>query len=159
MREDKLLSPGGIHGGFLLRREAAKAISSIEILASRTPGGKTAAAKELSAAFTDWASKLAGFIESVLPTVTTRIRTATNTVVVTCSEALQPRANVPLTAFTFAPARTVTAIVVTGSTITITATGAVAGDTLTYVKPTDAKLTIKDLAGNELAAFATQAVA
>lgn len=157
MREDNLPSPGAISNGFLLRREAAKAISNAEIVASRTPGGKTAGAKSLQTFFTGCAAALATLVEAVLPTVTTRIRTAANTVVITCSEALQPGSSTPLTAFVFAPARTVTAIVISGSTITITATGAVAGDTVAYTKP--ATFPVKDLAGNELATFTAAAVA
>lgn len=161
MRDTSLTSPGLLSNGFLLRREAAKAISAIEIAARATSGGKTSSAKQLKAFFDSCSSALTALVDSVLPTVTTRVRTAANTVVITCSEPLSPSTSVPLTSFVFAPARTVTAVVVSGSTITITATGALAGDTVAYTAPTNgsAHLGVQDLAGNKLASFAAAAVA
>ena len=163
MRVDTLLSPGILSQGFLLRKTAAQAISSIEITAKVTPGGKTAAAARLSAFFSDCVTKLATYVEVVLATVTTRVRTAVNTATITFTEELQPSTSVPLTSVVFSPVRTVTAITVTGSTMVITATGVVATDTITYTPPVPAiqsagnpvlqSLGARDLAGNLVATF------
>lgn len=155
MRIDSLLSPGSLIQAYQLRKSACLAISQVETLARFTSGGKTAQAAKLSAFFSDCVSKLAAYVEVVLPTVTTRVRTATNTATITFSEALSPSTSVPLTSVVFTPARTVTAINVTGSTMVITATGVIATDTITYTPPTNgnAHLGVKDLAGNFAAGF------
>jgi len=48
---------------------------------------------------------------------------------------------------------------VSGTTITITATGAVSGDTVAYTAPALMSQQVLDGAGNALASFATTAVA
>lgn len=163
MRDTALPSPGILSQGFLLRRTAAAAISAVEITARLTPGGKTKGAAQLSAFFTACVAALASLVEVVLPTVTTRVRTAVNTAVVTFNEPLDPSTSVPLTSIVFTPARVVTAIVVSGSTVTVTATGVIATDTITYTPPAAAAgqagpdgvktLGIKDRAGNLAATF------
>jgi hypothetical protein len=160
MRVDSLVSPGILAQGYLLRRTAAQAISSVEITAKSTPGGKTQGAKTLKAFFDACSAALTALVDAALPTVLTRVRTAANTVVVTFNESLATSNSVPLSAFVFTPARVVTAVVVTGTTVTITATGAIVGDTVTYTKPADQLSAggtynpgIKDLAGNAAATF------
>jgi hypothetical protein len=156
MRDTNLVSPGVLSNGFQLRREAAKAISTVEILASKTPGGKTAQAARLSAFFTSCLSALAGFVDTVAETVSSRVRTAANTATVTFTGALDPSTSVPLTAFVVQATgggaiRPTTAVVVTGSTIVVTATGAIATDVITYTAP--ATLYVRDAAQNKIANF------
>lgn len=163
MRDTTLPSPGVLAQGHNLRRTAAAAISAVEITARRTPGGKTLGARQLSDFFTACATSLASLVDATLATVVSRVRTGANTAVVTMSEALDPSTSVPLTSIVFTPARVVTAIVVAGSTITVTATGVIATDTITYTPPAapvpgvaeDGRkhLGVKDLAGNPVATF------
>lgn len=157
MRDTNLVSPGILSNGFTLRREAAKAISTIEIAASKTAGHKTQAAARLSAFFTSCVTALSGFVDIVAETVSTRVRTAANTATVTFTGALDPSTSVPLSAFvvqaTAAGAiRPTTAVVVTGSTVVVTATGAIATDVITYTKPTTG-IVVRDAAGNPVATF------
>lgn len=161
MRDTSIVSPGLLSNGFLLRREAAKAISAIEMQAARTPGGKTQAAAKLSAFFTDCVSKLSTLIEAVLATVSTRVRTNSTTATITMTEALQPSTSVPLSCFTIG-ARVLSGVVVTGSTIVITGVAITAADVVTYTppaltpsagNPTGQSLGVRDLAGNLVATF------
>lgn len=159
MRESQLPSPGLVNVyGPRLRRDCANAISGVQIVASKS-GGKTRQANQLHAFFTACATALASLRDLVVPTVATRVRTAANTVVVTFNEDMDKQFVPPTTAFVFTPARTVTAVAWTGSRqVTITATGAVAGDTLAYTQP-GAATNVRDLAGNLLANFSAAAVA
>ena len=151
MRVEDLPSPGPLSLGINLRTVAARAISSVEVIASVTPGGKTSSANLLHTFFTACATAIATLRDTVLPTVATRVRTAASTAVITLSEDLDP-ASVPAnSAFVFTPARTVTAVAVSGRKVTITATGAIVGDSVAYTKPGTNML--KDLAGNEVANF------
>lgn len=59
MSPTKLPSPGTLSNGICLRTEAAKAISSLQIAAARTPGGKAAGAAALEAFFLGCATKAA----------------------------------------------------------------------------------------------------
>ena len=52
MQATNLPTPGTLSNGICLRSEAAKAISSLQIAAARTPGGKAAGAAQLEAFFT-----------------------------------------------------------------------------------------------------------
>lgn len=151
MRETTLPSPGILTWAHQLRRMAALAISAVEISSRHTPGGKSKQAKGLQTFFTACATALNSYVDSVLPTVTTRVRTATNTCVVTFSETLNASTSVPLTSVVFSPVRTVTAIVVSGTTMTITATGVIATDTITYTQP--AAQGVADASGNLAASF------
>jgi hypothetical protein len=164
MRDTSIVSPGILSNGFLIRREAAKAISTIEIQCSRTPGGKTPSAAKLKAFFDDCSAKLVAFVELVLPTVTTRVRTSATLATITMSEALTPtNGSLPVSAFVFTPARTVTNVQTTGSTILITvAAGLTVGDSLTYTPPAGTVSAgnpvlqvngVKDVAGNLAATF------
>lgn len=161
MRDTSIVSPGILSNGFLIRREAAKAISTIEIQCARTAGGKTPAAAKLKAFFDDCSSKLAAFVEVVLPTVTTRVRTSATTATITFSEALTPSTSVPLSCFTIG-ARVLSGVVVTGSTVVITGVAITAGDIVTYTPPATFTSAgnpvpqsngIRDLAGNLAATF------
>lgn len=151
MRYTTLPSPGVITRGHELRSQAAQAISQVEIVAKRTPGGKTRAAGTLSAFFTACAAALTSLADLVAPTVSTRVRTAVNTLTVTFSEALDTSVIPANSAFVFTPARTVTAVAVVGSTIVVTATGVIATDSVTYTKP--ATNYARDRAGNAIATF------
>ena len=59
MQATKLPTPGTLSNGICLRTEAAKAISSLQIAAARTPGGKAAGAAQLAAFFTACAAACA----------------------------------------------------------------------------------------------------
>ena len=59
MQATKLPSPGTLSNGICLRTEAAKAISSLQIAAARTPGGKAAGAAQLETFFTACAAAAA----------------------------------------------------------------------------------------------------
>lgn len=58
MRDTNLKSPGILSNGYLLRRTASAAISTIEIAARKTVGGQTVGATKLRAFFLDCAEKL-----------------------------------------------------------------------------------------------------
>lgn len=151
MRHTTLPSPGVITMGHDLRMEAARAISQVEIVAKRTAGGKTRAAATLATFFTACASALSALSDLTLPTVSTRVRTAVNTLTVTFSEALDTTVVPGIASFVFTPARTVTAVAVVGSTVVVTATGVIATDSVTYTKP--ATNMLRDKAGNQVATF------
>lgn len=152
MKINTLLSPGQLANGIKLRVEAAKAISSAEITAMRTPGGKYLGAKALADFFTDCASKLSTLYETVLPTITSRVASSATTVKLSFSEAMDETVVPPLSAFTSA-----------GNTITgaawgtagdagklvITGTGFAAAENFTYTAPAVSYL--RDKAGNALA--------
>lgn len=155
MRYDTLPSPGIFTNSIKLRQELAKTISAVEIAAGYAVGGKPSEANKLDAFLVAARAAISTFLDAVLPTVVSRVRTAANTAVVTMSETLASSTSVPLTSIVFTPARTVTAIVVDGTTITVTATGVIATDTITYTPPTNgqAHLGVQDLAGNFVATF------
>lgn len=154
MRMDTLPSPGVLGNSYSLLKETVKAISQIEVAAGFN-GGKAKEAASLDAFLVAARSAISTFIDIVAPTVTTRVRTAVNTATITFNEALDPSTSVPLTSIAFSPARTVTAIVVTGSTMVVTATGVIATDTVTYTPPVGASadLGVKDKAGNKALTF------
>ena len=58
MRVANLPSPGQLSNGIRIRTEAAKAISSVEVTASRTPGGAIDTADNLHAFFIACAAAL-----------------------------------------------------------------------------------------------------
>ncbi len=151
MRVTALPSAGRLSNGFKLRTEAAKAISAVEIVAMRTPGGRAEEAGELAAFFTAAAAAATAVADETAPTVTTRVRTATNTATITFTEPLDTTVTPPTSAFVFTPARTVTAVSVSGSTLVITATGTVAGDSVAYTAP--ATNYARDRVGNAVASF------
>jgi hypothetical protein len=59
MKATNLPTPGILSNGICLRTEAAKAISSLQIAASRTQGGKAAGAEQLEEFFTACAAAAA----------------------------------------------------------------------------------------------------
>jgi hypothetical protein len=152
MRVETLLSPGILSNGFLLRREAAKAISAIEITARVTPGGKTRAAAALSAFFTDCASKLSTLTDATAPTMagsTATVASATS-ISLAFAEVMDQSVIPAASAFTVNNGGTVSSLAWASSTVlTITGTGYAAGDTVTYTKPETNGL--RDLAGNQVA--------
>lgn len=151
MRVTSLPSAGRLSNGFRLRTEAAKAISAVEIVAMRSPGGKAEEAGELAAFFTAAAAAATAVADEAVPTVVTRVRTAVNTATITFNEPLDTTVAPPTSAFVFTPARTVTAVSVAGSTVVITATGTVAGDSVAYTAPSTNY--VRDLVGNAVASF------
>lgn len=150
MRLQSLLYVGGvISNGIKLRVEANKAISTIETVAGRTPGGKTGSAKLLADFFTDCASKLSTLYETVVPTVVSRTATSATQVNIVYSEAMDQTVVPALGAFTIA-GDTITAIAWTSSTnLRLTGTGFAAAESLVYTKP--AVSYVRDLAGNAVA--------
>jgi len=159
MRESQLPSPGLVSAyGPRIRRDVANAISGLQIVAGKS-GGTTRQANTLHAFFTAAATAVASLRDLVVPTVSTRVRTAVNTVVLTFSEDMDWNYVPTLASLVFTPGRTVTAVAWTGRRqLTITATGAIAGDTLAYTQPGAAN-NIRDLSGNLLANFSGAAVA
>lgn len=159
MRVETLLSPGLLSNGYVLRREAAKAISAVEIVAGRTPGGKTKTAASLGAFFTDCASKVASLADVTAPTVVSAVVSGDpgeEVVTITFSEALDTTVVPAKTDFVFTPARVVSSVTVSGLTVVVAAEDAVATDSLTYTKP--AVNALRDRAGNQVATF-TEVVA
>lgn len=149
MRVDTLLSPGQLSNGFLVRREVAKAISAIEMVARRTAGGKTQSAAKLQAFLTDAASKLTAMVDAVVPTVSTRVATSATTVTITFSEAMDQTVVPALSAFASA-GNTITAAAWSSATVLIiTGTGFASGEAFGYTKPAVSYL--RDLAGNAVA--------
>lgn len=152
MRVETLLSPGLLSNGFTLRRESAKAISSIEITARATPGGKTRGAATLAAFFTDCASKLSAIADLVAPLFSAAVaaRVTATKFNVQFGETMDTTV-VPATSTITIPSRTVTALAWTNSvTLEITvAASATVGDVITYTAP--ATNGIRDAAGNLVA--------
>jgi hypothetical protein len=143
---------------------AAIAISAIEINARHTASGKSRSAAKLKVFFDACSTAVAAYVDSVLPTVVSRVRTAANTLTITCSEALSPSGSVPLTAFVVKDSggtvtRPATAVVVSGSTIVVTATGVIATDTVAYTAPTDGTQVFDASGSNALASFTAAAIA
>ena len=150
MRQETLPSPGLLSNGIRLRIEAAKAISSVEITAGRTPGGKTSAAAGLQAFFTACASALSALADVTAPTVSTRVRNSATQATITFSEALAESVVPAAAAFTLS-AGTVTAVAVSGTTVVLTGTSIGSGATVTYTAP--ATNFLRDRAGNAVASF------
>lgn len=151
MRVETLLSPGLLSNGFLLRREAAKAISSAEITARATNGGKYPGAKQLSDFFTDCASKLSTLFETVAPTASSNVATNATTLTITFSEAMDQTVIPAMTAFAITGDTFTSAVWTSATVLTITGTGFAAGESLTYTKPAVSYL--RDLAGNAVATY------
>lgn len=150
MRTETLLSPGALPNGYELRSKAAQSISSCEIVARKTPGGKTKQASQLAAFFTDCASKLSSIVDATAPTVSTRVRTNSTTATITFSEPLDTSV-VPALGTVTIGARVLSAVTVVGSTLVITGVAITAGDVVTYTAP--ATNYLRDRAGNKVATF------
>jgi hypothetical protein len=83
MRIDDLPSPGLLSNGIKLRIEAAKAISSIELTAARTPGNKVSGAATAQAFFTACADALDDFVSAAVVTMTGAAGVAVSAIKVT----------------------------------------------------------------------------
>lgn len=161
MRLENLPSPGLLPNAIDLRSAAARAISNVEVTAARTPGGLTSGANGLHTFFTACAAAVAALRDITAPTVTARNQaTGANVIRLTTSEGLDPRIIPNLTSFVTAPARTITDVVINGTVIEVTYTGAslVNGNTIAYTQPAGANK-LQDLGGNLLASFTAQAIA
>lgn len=151
MRIETLLSPGLLSNGWRLRTEACKAISSVEITAGRTPGGKTRSAKDLYDFFTDCASALSALYDVTVPTWAGATATATSAtqINIVFAEAMDQTVTPDASAFAIT-GDTITAVAWTSSTnLRLTGTGFAAAESLAYTKP--ATSYVRDLAGNALA--------
>lgn len=151
MRIETLLSPGQLSCGLRLRTEACKAISSVEVTAGRTPGGKTTAAKSLYDFFTDCASQLSALYDVTAPTWAGAVATATSAtqINIVFAEAMDQTVT-PLPADFAITGDTFTVVAWTSSTnLRLTGTGFAAAETLAYTKP--AVNALRDLAGNQVA--------
>lgn len=163
MRIETLKAPGQLSNGIALRREAAKAISQVEIYTGKIGGANNDKATLLSAFFTDCATKaLAGTTaDAAAPTVSSRTQTFTERVIViTYSEPLDSVVP-PVSAFAITdPARTVTGVEVVGSTVRVSYSGAllVTADAplIAYTQPSFNQL--RDQSGNLAASFSAAAV-
>lgn len=149
MRLETLLSPGNLSQGVRLRSEACNAISSVEVTAGRTPGGKIPAAKTLADFFTDCASKLSALHEEVVPTIASRVAASATTVNITFSEAMDQTVIPPLSSFASAGNTITAAAWVSGTVLRITGTGFAATEAFGYTAPAVSYL--RDLAGNKVA--------
>lgn len=150
MRETSLTSPGAIMMGHQIRRMAAVAISGVEIAARRRANGKSPAAKTLKAFFDSCSSALTTYVDSVVPTVVSRVATSATLATITMSEEL---ANViPATSSVTVSGGTVTGLSVSGNKLLITGTGFAAAATVAYTKPGSAPF-LTDASGNALASF------
>lgn len=150
MRDTTLPSPGPAASmGHNLRRLAAAAISSVEIVCGKTTGGKTAGAAQLQTFFTACATALNAFVDVAAPTISSRVATSATLVTLTFSEAMDQTVLPPLSAFTSA-GNTITARAWTSATtMTVTGTGFAAAENFTYTAP--ATNYLRDLAGNAVA--------
>jgi hypothetical protein len=160
MRVETLLSPGLIARGLQLRAMAAQAISTVEITAGRTPGGKINTAKTLQAFFSDCASKLSSYVDSVLPTFASAlIASGQGTkLAITMSEDMDPTVVPAGSAFTTSPAKTVSAVSVQGKIVTLTVSAAFVPGAVTVAYTQPGTNALRDLSGNLLATFTAQTV-
>lgn len=151
MRSDQLPSPGALPNGFALRQATARAVSGVQIVAGKTPGGKTRAGAQLKAFFDAASAFVATFADLVVPTVSTRVRTSATVATITFSEPLDQTVVPPLSSITIG-ARVLSAVTVNGSgQLVITGTAITAADVITYTAPAASYL--RDRAGNKLANF------
>lgn len=149
MKINDLPSPGVLSNGIKLRVEAAKAISSVEVTAMRTPGGLVSGAGKLSAFFTACAAALAGKYEVVLPTISSRVATSATKVTLTFSEPMDRLIAPALAAFTSA-GNTITGFAWISPTVAeVTGTGFAAAENFTYTAP--GVNALRDLSGNLVA--------
>lgn len=159
MRVDTLPSPGLLHMGLQIRTMMAKTISGIEIVAGLT-GGKASQASQFDTFLIACRTAIADFIDAVLPTYTSGvIALATPTkLVLTYSEELDATIVPAVGSFVTSPAKTFSSVVVSGATVTLTATTAFAAGvtTVTYTAPgTNA---LRDASGNLLATHGPSAI-
>lgn len=153
-------SPGKYSNSQSLRVDACKAISYVEIAASKAAGGVVNSATLLHNFFTACATAVAGIRDVTAPTfVSAAIALAEPTkLVITLSEDLDESVVPAGTAFVSSPAKTFSSVVIKNRTITLTASTAFAAGatTIAYTKPgTNAA---RDLAQIDLATFTAQPV-
>lgn len=153
-------SPGKYSNSQSLRVDAAKAISFVEISASKAAGGVNNSASLLYNFFTACAAAVTSLRDVTAPTfVSAAIAAAAPTkLVITLSEDLDPGVVPAGTAFVSSPAKTFSKVEIAGRKITLTASTAFAAGatTIAYTKP--ATNTVRDLADIELATFTAQSV-
>ena len=162
MRVDSLPSPGLLHMGMQIRTQMAQTISGIEIVAGAT-GGKASQASQFDLFLQACRTAIAGFIEVVVPTVSSRAIRASepNKLYITASEGLDPKFTPLPAAFTIAGVtKVVQKVEIDGPFIILTVTvpwvfGNVS--TVAYTQP-GATTNARDLSGNLLASFAAQAI-
>lgn len=159
MKLDALPSPGYIGSGIALQREAIKAISYVEIMAS-LKAGKTEQAKTLTTFFTACNAAIASFIDATLPTFSSAViaLASPTKLTITYSEGLDPSIVPAVSAYTSSPAKTFSKVEIAGNKVILTATVAYAAGatTVTYTAPgTNA---LRDTSGNLLATHSASAV-
>ncbi len=162
MRASTLPSPGNLANSQRLRHEAAHAISTAEVVASKTPGGKTDSAAKLATFFTACATALDAIKDGTAPTFSSAVvQNATPTkLTITFSEDMDQTVLPAAAAFVTSPAKTISSRAWTGArTLELTVSVAFAnGNTITvaYTKP--ATNWARDIAGNAVATFTAQSV-
>jgi hypothetical protein len=159
MRDSTLPSPGVISSGHMLRREAAKAISFVEIVAARTPGNKTRAAGALQTFFTACATALDTLVDVTAPTMAAidpAVATSATQINLTFAETMDTSVTPAAAAFAVDNGGVVTTVAWVAGVLRLTGTGFAAADVVTYTKP--ATNFLRDLAGNAVAT-GTKAVA
>jgi hypothetical protein len=160
MRVDSLPSPGDLSNSILLRREAAKAISSVEITSVNYPGGLSGQATKLHGFFTGCAATLAALRDVTAPTIVAVNRPASEPGVlrVRFSEAMDESVLCAASAFVCIPADTLLDIAWTvgrdDELVVRALDGSFAGVTnLAYTQPGVNQL--RDRGGNLVATDAT----
>lgn len=173
MRRDSLPSPGMLNMGIDLQGRMARAISAVEVNAGQS-GGVSSMAKQLDTFLTAAKTAIAGFIDAVVPTVSSRtVGTANyatpmsgqvtgNFVRIRTSKMLDRAYVPPASAFALAsPAKVISNVQIDGPDIILTVTVPyVATDTtatVAYTQP-GAATNVRDLSANLLATFAATAI-
>lgn len=152
MRETTLPGPGVISQGQELRRVAAQAISQIEIVAARTPGGKTRAAATLATFFTACATALDNIKDATAPTmagISPAVATSATQINLTFAETMDTSVTPAAAAFAVNNGGAVTTVAWVAGVLRLTGTGFAAADVVTYTKP--ATNFLRDRAGNAVA--------
>jgi hypothetical protein len=151
MRLSSLPTPGQYTNAIQLRHAASRAISHAEIVAARTPGGKSRSAQTLKDFFDACSSALTALCDAVAATVVSRTRTSATVATVVFSETLGNV--VPALSSVTIPSRVVTGLAVSTNSLVVTCSGGglIAGDVITYTPPATSYLV--DQAGNKIATF------
>lgn len=149
MRITGLPTPGPLSVAVELRRVAAFAISSLEIVAMRAPSHKVSWAGQLQTFFTACAAACAPYVQATL-TVVSRVANSATQVTVTFSGPLDAATPAP-SAFALTGGAVVTGVTVVGSTVVLAGTGMAVGQTLTYTAPVTGFL--RDSTGVAIANF------
>ncbi len=163
MKASNLPSPGSYSNSQRLRHESAQAISYVEIAASKSASGKSTSATQLRTFFTDCATSLNSIYDSTAPTVASAVvaNATPNKVEITFTEALDTSV-IPTPgqlAFVLSPVKTITAIEVAGTKVTITVSVPfVNGNVIDVDYAAPATNAVRDPAGNQVASFTNQAV-